>query len=125
MMQEVRSFMPIRAGTWLSLLSTALVGCVGIGIRPTDEPDLLDGWEASAVSGDELSPRSLQTLRCLDLEVVYHHRPIEAFTGLQVCAGQDPQPEYLFALAELAYLLGRQHEKAAGVEACAFYYLCA
>src|SRR5262249_52410614 len=123
--EGVRSSMVFRARTWLLFLSTTLVGCVGLGIHLGDEPKLLDGWEANAIGGAELSPRSLQTLRQLDLEPVYHRRPSEAFKGLQVFASQEPRPDYLFALAELAHLLGRQSEKSAGVDACAYYYLCA
>lgn len=113
-----------RAGFW-SAFFVAVLGCGGIGVQPVDRPDVLDAWEANSVGGDELSPRSLQTLRRLDLEPAYQRNATEAFGRLQVIANTDPRPNYLFTLAELASLLGRQREKSAGVEACAYYYLCA
>ena len=113
-----------RAGLWLAFCAL-LLGCAGIGVQPVAGPDVLDAWEASSGTGDELSPRSLQTLRRLDLEPLYHRKPVEAFDQLQTLGAGQPRPEVLFTLAELAYLLGRQHEKNAAVDACAYFYLCA
>ena len=89
---EAGGFMLNRAGLWLAF-SAVLLGCGEIGVQPATEPDVLDTWEASNGTGEELSPRSLQTIRRLDLEPLYHHRPIEAFDQLQTLAVEHPRPD--------------------------------
>jgi pimeloyl-ACP methyl ester carboxylesterase len=117
--------MPRRAGFWLVAFSSGLLGCAGIGIRPIAEADLVDASDATALSVDDLSARSLQVLRRLDLEASYRRFPGEAFAHLQAIITDDPRPELLFVAAELAYLLGRHYEKSAPIEACSCFYLCA
>jgi pimeloyl-ACP methyl ester carboxylesterase len=107
-------------------LALTAAGCsYGISVRRAAGPDLLDAWRASVIEADELSPRTRQTLRRWDLEPVYQRRPAEALARLQALVTNDPEPEVLFALAEISYLLGRHAEKAGSQEACAHYYLCA
>src|SRR5262249_28371888 len=38
---------------------------------------------------------------------------------------RDPEPELLFALAEMSFLFGKQSESKKSHDACSFYYLCA
>jgi pimeloyl-ACP methyl ester carboxylesterase len=108
------------------VLALAVFGCsYGITVRRAAGPGLLDAWRASAIESDELSPRTLQTLRRWDLDRHYQHDPADAFAQLQTLAVQDPQPDLLFALAEISYLLGRQAEKCEHPQACLFYYFSA
>lgn len=111
---------------WLILCSTTtLLGCsYGISVRRAG-PDLFSDYQASAISAEELSPRTLQTVRRMDLADVYQHGPREALARLHERAIEDPQPDLLFALAEISFLLGRQAEKSDGNEACCDYYFCA
>src|SRR5205085_7963027 len=88
-------------------------------------PDLLDAWRASAVGGDELSQRTLQTIRRLALERDFRRQPLQTYTKLQFAAVSQPDPDLLFALAEISYSLGREAEKREPAHACAYYYLCA
>lgn len=112
---------------WLLLLSVftaALVGCRGVTVIPADAPGLLDAFQASVPDSD-LSPRTMQTLRRWDLEHVYREQPAEAYAKLQAAAVADPQPETLFALAEMSYLFGKQVEEHKCPDAACFFYLCA
>ena len=111
-MAPVRSPLARTAGPLLLGLALLAAGCSGIAVRKAAKaPDLLEAWKASVLAGDELSPRSLQTLRLLDLEPLYRRRPAEAVAALHALALQEPQPDLLFALAEMSYLQGKRAEK--------------
>src|SRR5206468_12352099 len=84
----------------LGLLLLTTLGCTyGISVKRAAGPDLLDAWRASVIGGDELSPRTMQTLRRWDLEQEYQRHPLKAYTRLQVAAVEHPDPDLLFALA--------------------------
>src|SRR5579884_3445454 len=85
-----------------------LAGCASIRVDHVHHPALLDAWRASAVLRDELSPRTLQTLRQWNLAQEYENNPEEAATKLHAEVLRDPQPELVFALAEMYYVLGRK-----------------
>jgi pimeloyl-ACP methyl ester carboxylesterase len=109
-----------------SVLAWAVLGCgSSITVRRAAGPGLLDDWRASAVEAEELSPRTQQTLHRWDLDRIYLHQPLVAYARLQALAANDPQPDFLFALAEISYLLGRQAEKWECCRACLFYYFSA
>ena len=108
-MAPVRSPTARTGGSLLLCFALLAAGCSGIAVRKTAKaPDLLDAWKASVLAGDELSPRSFQTLRLLDLEHLYRRRPAEAVVQLHALALKDPQPDLLFALAEICYLQGKR-----------------
>ncbi|HTU21682.1 MAG TPA: hypothetical protein VMG10_26835 [Gemmataceae bacterium] len=107
------------------VILAALPGCASIRVDRTHRPPLLDAWRASAVLRDELSPRTLQTLRQWDLAQLYHDKPDEAIRKLHTEVLRDPRPELLFALAEMNYVCGRSAEKHDCAHATAYYYLCA
>jgi pimeloyl-ACP methyl ester carboxylesterase len=101
-------------------------GCsYGITVRRAGAPDLLNAWHASIVEADDLSPRTRQALHRWDLDGLYERSPTDVYAQLQAKAVDDPQPELLFALAEISYLLGRKAEKWEKHEACVYYYSCA
>jgi pimeloyl-ACP methyl ester carboxylesterase len=127
-MASVRS--PVnRAGWLLAAISlgaaAALLGCSSTGVRKVGAPDWLGAWRASVVTAGELSPRTIQTLRSLDLEATYRHHPAEAAAALHQEAVKEPRPELLFALAEINYLRGQEAEKRDCTQSIACYYLCA
>lgn len=110
----------------VSLLTLVALGCsYGITVRKAIGPDLLTAWQASIGAADDLSPRTRQTLRRWDLDARYQHRPAEAYTCLRTLAIQDPEPDLLFALAEISFLFGRRAERWESSEACVYYYFCA
>jgi pimeloyl-ACP methyl ester carboxylesterase len=106
--------------------ASLVLGCSGSVVVPAQGPGLLDSLQASVSATDnDLSPRTLLTLRRWDLETVYRQAPREAYAHLQAVAVNSPNPEVLFALAEMSYRFGRNVEKDSAQHACAYYYLCA
>src|SRR4051794_18731477 len=88
------------ATAWLLL---AALGCsYGITVRRVGDPDLFAAWKASISESDEVSPRTLQTLRRWDLEGTYRKHPRDAYAALQEQAVEHPHPDLLFALAEMS-----------------------
>lgn len=113
----------IRLPVGLLLVAVACgSGCGQIWVRPANGYRLFGAFEASLGASDMLSSRTLQTLRQLDLEAVCAENPREGFLQLQAETERDPQPDRIFALAELSHWLGGQ---AGNADACVFYYLCA
>jgi pimeloyl-ACP methyl ester carboxylesterase len=102
-----------------------LAGCATIRVDRTHRSGLFAAWRASAVGREELSPRTLQTLRQWNLAEVYPRSPDEAERKLHNEAVRNPQPDLVFALAEINYVRGRKTEKRDCAHATAFYYLCA
>jgi pimeloyl-ACP methyl ester carboxylesterase len=118
---------PIRSHPWrgLPLLLVCAFGCSRITVHETGSPDLLDQVRECALGVEEVSPRTLQALRLHDLEALYHRAPADAIARLQSIAEQDPQPDRVFALAEMCYARGRQAEREESAAAPIFYYLSA
>src|SRR5205807_3962716 len=85
-------------------------GCASIRVQSVDGPTLFAAWRASALSQAELSPRSKQTLRRFDLEGLHHRAPAKVADRLHTLALRHPEPDILFALAEINYLLGQAAE---------------
>jgi pimeloyl-ACP methyl ester carboxylesterase len=110
----------------LTALALATLGCsTGITVRRTAGPGLLDDVRASIIESEELSPRTRQTLRRLDLEDLYEHDRRSAQARLHDLAVRSPQPDLLFALAEMSYLMARQAEQTKSACPCTHYYFCA
>jgi pimeloyl-ACP methyl ester carboxylesterase len=108
----------------LLLVILTLAGCNGIGVRPVKTPELFEAWHQS-VPTDTLSARTMQTLRAWDLEQELHHDPSATLLRLQAQAEKDPEPDVVFAVAELAYLIGRHSEKRSSCDAIPYYFLSA
>ena len=116
---------------WAGVLALAVglvalsLGCSGIGVKPGDMESLLGSFEFSLNPAGELSPRSQQTLRQLDLENLYLRQPYEAYDRLQLLVGDPAPPEMVFALSELAYQLAVQAERLRQPVALRYYYFSA
>lgn len=110
----------------LVLVVVALLApaCGGIGVREAKRPTLFADWKASALAADRPSPRTIQTLRIYDLDHVYDRDPEDAVRKLHGVAVADPQPDTLFALAELQYLRGQAVGKKHPDEALRHYVRC-
>lgn len=115
-----RPFLPL--GLCLCLF---LPGCAGIRVRRAEGPTISRAWRASAVSSDGLSPRTLQTIRQLNLDNFYPDRLAELTAKLHEHAVTAANPDLLFALAEVNYLRGTRAQKKQHCEATVFYYLSA
>jgi pimeloyl-ACP methyl ester carboxylesterase len=113
---------------WRLLLAAVVLsaGCGDVAIRRAAGPNLFEAWKSSAIRWKHgLSPRTLQTLRRRDLEAFYNHDPGAAAAQLHAEAVKDPQPDLLFALAEMHFIRGRQLEKWSCRDAICFYYFSA
>jgi pimeloyl-ACP methyl ester carboxylesterase len=106
------------------LASTAL-GCASVTVRHIKAPALQRPWQSSVVETSELSPRTLQTLHQWDLDHLYRSKPEEAFARLQARVVESPEPDQLYALAEMSYVLGQKAERWRKPNAIRFYYLSA
>src|SRR4029079_1469955 len=106
------------------LVACSLPACSGIGVRRAKDRALFADIRASTLSADKPSPRTLQTLRRLDLDQLYDVAPDSARQRLHDEAVRDPQPDTLFALAEVHYLGGREIEKRKPDEAAGHYVRC-
>ncbi|MBL8797464.1 MAG: alpha/beta fold hydrolase, partial [Planctomycetia bacterium] len=112
-----------RLFVWLLLIAVAVSpGCAQVWVRPAEGYRLFGAFEDSLGASDMLSARTRQTLRQLDLEAVCDRNPFDCFVRLQAETERDPQPDRLFALAELSHWLGDQANPS---DACAYHYLCA
>src|SRR5260370_1090015 len=109
----------------LGAVAILCAACADIRVRQVRAPHLFEAARVSRVGADDLSPRSRQTLRRLDLDAVYRRSPDEALARLHAEALQDPDPDLLFALAEGHYLRGRSADGKNGCLAVGHYYLCA
>ncbi len=116
-------FRPVSFGGACVLILLA-AGCSGVGVKRAHGPALFEAWRASAF-GDNVSPRTLQTLRRWDLDAAYHADAADAFRTLQGLAEKAPHAELLFALAEIGHVLGRRNEKHNCCSSIGYYYLCA
>ncbi len=128
-----RTSPPIRSASasrpcWLALgaLALAVAGCsYGITVRQVSDRPLLAAWQASIAANEELSPRTMQALRRLDLATLYHSDPAATLTRLHALAMDHATPDLLFALAEISYVMGRHAEKLESSDAVVCYYRCA
>src|SRR5262249_9950139 len=100
-------------------------GCAEVTVHRADHSEAPADWRNSLMGPDRLSSRTGQTLRQLDLDQVYHDRPVEAFGRLRALTGDNPQPEQLFALSEISFDLARKAEEYGKPAAVFFYYLSA
>jgi pimeloyl-ACP methyl ester carboxylesterase len=106
-------------------LFLCVAGCAEVTVHRTSNPGPLGDWRTSLMESDGLSARTAQTLRQLDLDRLYQDRPVEALSRLRSLTVKDPQPERVFALAEMSYDLGRKAEGDDKPDAVFFYYLSA
>ena len=108
----------------IAVVALLAPACGGIGVREAKRPALFADWRASALAADRPSPRTVQTLRIYDLDHVYDRDPDAAARQLHIVAVADPQPDTLFALAEVHYLRGRTVGKKHPDEALRHYVRC-
>jgi pimeloyl-ACP methyl ester carboxylesterase len=108
----------------VALAIAVVPACSGIGVRNVKRPTLFADWRASAVNADRPSPRTVQTLRIYDLDHVFDRDPEEAIRRLHATAVSDPQPDTLFALAELSFLRGQTLKKKQPDDAVRHYVRC-
>jgi pimeloyl-ACP methyl ester carboxylesterase len=109
----------------MGLLTVLVLGCAVIGVKPAEERTLFDTWLMSLSPGEDISTRTRQTLRQLDLEKEFDADGYPTYLKLIGMTADEAPPDQVFALAELSYRFGRQCEAKQEPQACQFYYLCA
>jgi pimeloyl-ACP methyl ester carboxylesterase len=109
----------------MTLLTLLAPGCAEIRVRETNTLDLMRAWEANLIGAEQLSIRTLQTLRRFDLERAFRRDAVEAHRQLEVLACHSAELDVLFAAAELSHYLGANEEKRNPAQAAAYFYLCA
>jgi len=119
---------PVRTGRQILVMTALLLflaGCAEVTVHRTNNSELTADWRSSLMAPRGLSNRTMQTLRQFDLDGIYDDRPVEAFGRLRASTVDNPQPEQLFALAEISYDLARKAEERQKPDSVFFYYLSA
>src|SRR5947209_2743948 len=119
---------PIGTGRQILVVAALLLllaGCAEVTVHRTNNSELTADWRSSLMAPGGLSNRTMQTLRQFDLDGIYDDRPVDAFGRLRASTVDNPQPEQLFALAEISYDLARKAEERQKPDAAFFYYLSA
>src|SRR5262249_22293909 len=109
----------------LGLFLVVLVGCSPITVRTVHSPDLFEGWRSSVGMDSTPGQRTAQTLRQFDLLEPYQTDPENALRLLHDEAVKAPNPDLLFALADLHYQRGTLDERWGHRSALTHYYLTA
>lgn len=122
--------LPLMRAAWLGVVYAAGIlastpGCASIRVHRASVMDQYAAWRASALRDGELSARSEQTLRRLDLERAWKRNPAEVVARLNDLTTDAADPELVFTLAEVHYVQGRRNEKRVPAAAAAHYYFCA
>lgn len=110
---------------WLFVSLLTIAGCTGIGVRPAGERTIFDNWMQNLGQNEDISVRTRQTLRQLDLETLYDDDPFKCYLKLISITPNDAPPDQVFALAELSFKFGRETELQQQTYSCQYYYLCA
>ncbi len=108
----------------LGLVAAALIGWGDdITILPSKGDRFHVAWQMSVAQLDKPSERTKETLRRFDVEDRYRRDPERAIATLENYARRGPEPELVYALAELSWIEGRraEHKWRGGAEALKFY----
>ena len=91
----------------MSAIFVLLAGCAEVTVHRTDNSHLLEDWRTSLMEPDGgISIRTMQTLRQVDLERVYHDRPVDAFIRARLAEKQltrSPVAERRALMRRLSY----------------------
>lgn len=121
-----------RSG-WLLIL--LLGGCLtpwGVDVRKVPQDTLFHKNRANVLSSGDPSSRTLQVLRRYDLEDRFDRDPLAVLHVMDELVRRHPDPEAVFALAELCYVSARKQERLSrkmalrlylGTAVYAYYYL--
>jgi pimeloyl-ACP methyl ester carboxylesterase len=92
----------------VGLISAALLGWADIAVFPSKGGSSQAGWQRSIGALSRPTERTVETLKRYDLESRYRSDPEEAINGLERAARRSPEPDLVFALAELSWIEGRR-----------------
>jgi len=96
---------------WLGLLAATLVGGPDtITVSPSRGDRVVSSWQRSIGSLDAPGERTVETLKRYELERRFRRDPDGVLAQLETLARQAPEPDLVFALAELSWIEGRRNE---------------
>jgi pimeloyl-ACP methyl ester carboxylesterase len=96
----------------LALTAAAVLGRaddISVAPRRGDKPNT--PWQASLASHDRPSERTRETLRRFDVESSFRRDPDSVMLRLEKLARTAPDPDLVFALAELSWIEGRRLDR--------------
>ena len=108
----------------IALVVAGLPACGGIGVREVKRPAIFADWRASISLPTRRRHGPFRRCAYYDLDHVYDHNPDDAIHQLHAIAVADPQPDTLFALAELSYIRGEALAKKHPDDAVRQYVRC-
>jgi pimeloyl-ACP methyl ester carboxylesterase len=97
--------------TLLALFAAAALGWPDISVTPSRGGSANAPWQLTLASLDRPSERTLETLRRYDLHDRYRRDPEGALLRLENSARQGPEPEVVFALAELSWIEAKRSDR--------------
>jgi triacylglycerol esterase/lipase EstA (alpha/beta hydrolase family) len=100
--------MPIST---IGLVAATLLGLSDeITLLPSKGDRVHAAWQVSVARIDRPSDRTIETLRRYDVEDRYRRDPESALATLEKYTRRGPEPELIYALAELSWVEGRRAE---------------
>jgi pimeloyl-ACP methyl ester carboxylesterase len=94
----------------LGLLVAASAGWADITVSPSRGDRIFSAWQQSVAGLDRPSERTVETLRRYELEGRLRRDPDGVIARLEAIAAKSPEPELVYALAELSWIEGRRVE---------------
>ncbi len=98
--------------SWMSLsLALLSLGWSDITLSPSKGDRLHQAYQRSIAGLDRPSERTVQTLKRLDLERSYRRDAENALRSLENAVLTSPEPELVYAMAELSWIEGKRLDK--------------
>ena len=95
----------------LTVLVSTFIGYAEITVQPSRSEKLHASFQRSLAGLDRPSERTVETLKRFDVERTYRRDVNRALATRLKIARQDPEPEVVYALAELSWLEGKRLER--------------
>jgi pimeloyl-ACP methyl ester carboxylesterase len=98
-------------------IALALVGWSDVAVSPSKGDRSHSSIQRSLSGLDRASERTVETLKRFALDGRYRRDPASVLTTLEQQARANPEPDLVYALAELSWVEGRKHDRRHRAEA--------
>ena len=95
----------------LAMAAALLAAGPEITVQPSRADHAVAPWQSSIGNLDRPGERTAETLKRYDVEWRFRRDPEKALKSLEQAARKSPEPELVFALAELSWIEGRRLER--------------
>jgi pimeloyl-ACP methyl ester carboxylesterase len=95
----------------IAVLGAASLGWSDISVSPSRNPAAGAPWQASLAALDRPGERTVDTLRRYDLDRRFSRDPDSTLIVLENHARKSPDPDLVFALAELSWVEGKRLDR--------------